>query len=62
MYGVIVVPTTATISSRMAGDRSSDGVTSARPTWPQSGSDSSADAMYAKNTTMTARKTRSTVR
>ena len=32
MYGVIVVPTTATISSRMAGDRSSDGVTSARPT------------------------------
>ena len=35
--GVIVVPTTATISSSLAGARSSVGVTSARPTAPQSG-------------------------
>ncbi len=62
MYGVIVVPTTATMRSRLAGARSSDGVTSARPTAPQSGSASTADTMYARNTTMTARNTRSTVR
>ena len=62
MYGVIVVPTTATSSSSSAGARSSDGVTSARPTAPQSGSARTAETMYAPNTTITDRKTRSTVR
>ena len=62
MYGVIVVPTTATISRSSAGARSSEGVTSARPTAPQSGSARTADTMYAPKTTMTVRKTRSTVR
>ena len=37
MYGVIVVPTTATISRTIPGDGSIWGVTSARPTAPQSG-------------------------
>jgi hypothetical protein len=37
MYGVTVVPTVATMSSSAFGARSIDGLTSARPTWPQSG-------------------------
>ena len=45
MYGVIVVPMTATSSRSSAGARSNDGVTSARPTWPQSGSARIADTM-----------------
>ncbi len=62
MYGVIVVPTTATISSRIAGDGSICGVTSARPTAPQSGRARIAAAMYDTNTSATPRKIRSTVR
>ena len=45
MYGVMVVPTTATSSSSSAGARSNVGDTSARPTWPQSGSARIAEAM-----------------
>ena len=45
MYGVTVVPTTATISSSVAGAKSKVGVTRALPTSPQSGFARIADAM-----------------
>jgi hypothetical protein len=45
MYGVIVVPTRATMRRTTVGERSSEGRTRAAPTAPQSGWDSSAEAM-----------------
>ena len=45
MYGVIVVPTTATMSSSWAVLAGRLGVTRALPTAPQSGCDSTAEAM-----------------
>src|SRR5215213_8996210 len=62
MYGVIVVPTTATISSRVAGSSDSDGVTRASATGRQSGVAMMAAIGYARNTSITRRKTRSTSR
>ena len=50
MYGVIVVPTTATINSRIGALNVTDGVTNERATAPQSGWASTADAMYVMNT------------
>ena len=63
MYGVIVVPTTATISSRTLPDRPPRlGEIRAWPTWPQSGWARKAEKMYVTKTRAIARKTRSTVR
>jgi len=61
MYGVIVVPTTATMSSSVVGFMLSDGVTNARATGVQSGVASTAATGYARKTIMTPRNTRSTI-
>ena len=61
VFGHTVVPTSATISSSVVVVKSKVGVTRALPTSPQSGFARIADAMYARNTTMTERKTRSMV-
>ena len=62
MYGVIVVPTTATIRSRIGALNVSDGVTNDRATAPQSGWARTAEAMYVTKMSETERNTRSTVR
>src|SRR3954469_1596577 len=62
MYGVIVVPTTATMRSRIPEPDGIDGMTSAWPTAPQSGRARIAETTYAANASAVARKTLSTVR
>ena len=62
MYGVMVVPTTATISSRIGALNVTDGVTKDLATAPQSGWASTAEAMYVTKMSETDRNTRSTVR
>ncbi len=57
-----MVPTVATMSSRLFGAQLIVGVTSDRPTSPQLGPATKALTMYATKTTATERKTRSTTR